>query len=315
MVTASSSAKTSFAGPQIHLRGRLVTEESGRLSIGSAPILYGLAVYTVLPVTYDVKTKQHLAFRLADHVRRLNDSAKIVGLQLDEPLSEKKFTEHLHDLLVQNNVRQDVLVRSTLFTDEVLAGTKSHGLPTSFSMYAYSGPQFYNPNGIHVCVSSWRRTPDVCIPSRAKINGSYINATLMKNQALAEGYDDAIALDTAGHVAESTVANIFIIRGGKLITPDPSADILEGITRDTVIQWAERQGIKVVQRQIDRSELYIADEIFITGTSARITPVLTVDKRPVANGRAGKLTKQLQNEYAELLSGKVTIEPAWITVL
>lgn len=310
-----SSSKPAFAGSKVHLRGDLVDEEVARLSIGSAPLLYGLAVYTVISVRYNPKDKTYLTFRVQDHVRRLNNSAKIVGMQPDEPITKESFNTSLAELMRANQVRKDCLVRCTLFTDEVLAGTKSHGLPTGFSMYAYGGEPMYDPQGVNVCVSAWRRTPDSAIPARAKINGSYINATLMKNQALADGYDDAIALTIDGHVAESTVANVFLVRDGKLITPDISADILEGITRDTIIRLAKSSGLEVVERRIDRSELYIADEIFLTGTSAAVTPVLSVDKRPVAHGKPGLLTKRLQRDHQRILSGELVLDCEWITVL
>jgi branched-chain amino acid aminotransferase len=316
MVVIKPYQKPQLAGPHVVFRSSLTTEENGRLSIASAPILYGLAVYSVLSVHYNTHNDTYIIFRFVDHLKRLRDSATIVGMKIDgRQLDKTLFLDHLSGLLRSNQVKEDCLVRCTLFTDEILAGTKSHGLPTSLTMYAYTSPPLHDPEGIHVCVSSWRRTPDNCIPSRAKINGSYINASLMKNQALMEGYDDAIALDTDGHVAESTVANIFIVRNGKLITPDLSADILEGITRSTVIAWASKNGVTIEERQVDRTELYIADEIFITGTSAKITPVLSVDKRTIGNGRKGRVTEQLQADYDKLLTGALVIEPAWLTVV
>lgn len=296
-------------------RGKLVSARSGQVSIASAPVLYGLAVYTVLAVHYDTKSGRYVIFRLQDHVARLNNSAKIVGLRLEREIEVEQFKNELRQLLIANEVTEDVLVRATLFTDEEMAGTKSHGLPTSFSMYVYGGAPLYDPAGVHVGVSAWRRTPDVCIPSRAKINGSYMNATLMKNQALADGYDDAIALNTCGHVAESTVANIFLVRNGTLITPDLTSDILEGITRDSILRMAKAYGIEVCERAIDKSELYIADEIFLTGTSAHVTPVLSVDRRPVGGGVSGPITTLLQAQYRQARSGIKVIESNWITRL
>src|SRR5690606_8823051 len=144
--------------------------------------------------------------------------------------------------------------------------------------------EILSKDGIHCCISSWQRTADNAQPSRAKINGSYINASLMKNEAILDGYDEAIALDQHGHVSEGTVANLFIVRDGELITPDSATDILEGITRNSIIQLAKDLKIPVSQRSIDRSELYIADEVFMCGSSAQITPVLSVDKREIGTG-------------------------------
>ncbi|MGH7237890.1 MAG: aminotransferase class IV, partial [Candidatus Saccharimonadales bacterium] len=273
-------------------------------------------VYTVLPVHYDENTKQYMAFRLADHLRRIRQSAQIVGMVIDENLLEpESFAAQLGSLLRADEVSEDVLARVTLFTDGIIAGAKTHGQPTSMSIYLYTNPEFYPPAGIHVGVSSWRRTPDNCIPARAKINGGYAGAALMKNQALLDGYDDAIALGLDGHVAESTVANIFIVRGGRLVTPGLSADILEGITRDSAICWAQEHDLLVEQRPVDRTELYIAEEVFLTGTSAKITPVLSIDRRPISGGKAGPITKKLQSDYDSLLTGGVTINSAWLTVI
>lgn len=315
MVSVKSPAAR-LIGPKISLRGELVGESDNGFSVASSPVLYGLAVYTVLPVQFDEKTKQYIAFRLSDHLRRIRQSAQIVGMVIDENLLEPEtFAAQLGSLLRADEVSEAVLARVTLFTDGVIAGAKTHGQPTGTSIYLYTNPDFYPPEGIHACVSSWRRTPDNCIPARAKINGSYAGAALMKNQAFLDGYDDAIALGLDGHVAESTVANIFIVRGGRLITPDLSADILEGITRDSVICWAKKNDLPVEQRPLDRTELYIADEVFLTGTSAKITPVLSIDRRPIAGSKVGPITKKLRSDYDDLLTGKLTINSSWLTVI
>jgi branched-chain amino acid aminotransferase len=138
------------------------------------------------------------------------------------------------------------------------------------------------------------------IPARAKVNGQYVNASLMKNEALQNGYDEAIALDASGHVSEGTVANLFIIRDDKLITPDMATDILEGITRNSIIEIANELGIEHEQRTIDRTELYIADEAFMCGSSANVTPILSIDKRKVGNGKIGKITKMISDEYSKI---------------
>ena len=182
--------------------------------------------------------------------------------------------------------------------------------------YIYPMGEILPRSGINVCVSSWTRNSDNAIPSRAKVNGSYANATLMKNEAILNGYDDAIALDTHGHVAEGTVANVFIVRNGTLVTPSASTDILEGITRDSIMRIARDAGIPVVERVIDRSELYIADEVFICGSSARIIPVLSVDKRPIANGAIGPVATSLLEKYraAQNGSGSETYKE-WLTAI
>ena len=170
-------------------------------------------------------------------------------------------------------------------------------------------------SGISACVSSWTRTADNMIPSRAKLNGSYINASLMKNEALRNGFDDAIALDNNGHVTEGTVANIFLVRGGRLYTPDTSSDILEGITRNSVIELANSLGLTVAERPIDRSEIYISDEAMFVGSSAKVTPILSVDHRPIGDGTVGPITKRLAERYDELQHARLQLSDKWLTAV
>jgi branched-chain amino acid aminotransferase len=183
------------------------------------------------------------------------------------------------------------------------------------SAYVYPMGEILPRSGANVCVSSWMRNPDNAIPSRAKVNGSYVNASLMKNEALLNGYDDAIAVDGHGHVAEGTVANLFIVRGGVLITPGPETDILEGITRDSLLRIAKDLNISVQERSIDRSELYIADEMFMCGSSARLTPVLSVDKRPVGSSSAGTITQKISDAYQAAQTGADTKYVGWLTLV
>ncbi|MEO8785343.1 MAG: aminotransferase class IV [Candidatus Saccharimonadales bacterium] len=283
---------------QAYFRDDFVPFSEANLSIGSSPVLYGLCVYTVFAASWDPKAKQLYAFRLKDHYKRLVNSANIMDFNsFSKVWSYERFELTMLELLRRNKVQENVLVRAAVFVDELLAGTKIHDLKNSFSAYVYPMGHILPDDGAHVCVSSWQRTADNAIPSRAKVNGSYINASLMKNEALLNGYDEAIAIDDHGHVAEGTVANLFIVRGGKLITPDPATDILEGITRDTVLQLAAELGIPAVERSIDRSELYIADEIMMCGSSARVLPILSVDKRQAGNGQAGPLTKKIATAF------------------
>jgi branched-chain amino acid aminotransferase len=232
-----------------------------------------------------------------------------------EEWTYEKFEQTMLELLARNKIQEDALVRVTVYIDELVAGTKIHGLKNSMSAYIYPMGEILSLDGVNLCVSSWVRNSDNSIPAKAKINGSYVNASLMKNEALMNGFDDAIALDHHGHVAESTVANLFIVRNGKLATPDTSTDILEGITRDSLIEVAKRLDITVEERSIDRTELYKSSEAFLCGTSARVTPVLSIDKRPVGNGKVGSITKQLMQEYDAIQNGEREAFGDWVKVL
>ncbi|CAN5395110.1 branched-chain amino acid transaminase [soil metagenome] len=301
---------------EVFFRDSFVPFKEANVSIASSPVLYGLSIYTVFSVNWNEKDKKLYLFRMRDHYDRLINSARIMDFHsfIDE-WSFKKFEETMLELLRRNKIEEDALVRVTVFIDELAAGTKIHGLKNSLSAYIYPMGEILPRSGIHACVSSWQRTADNAIPSRAKVNGSYINASIMKNEALLNGYDEAIAIDQHGHVAEGTVANLFIVRGGQLITPDTSTDILEGITRSSIISLAEKLNLTCLQRAIDRSELYIADEAFMCGSSARVTPVLSIDKRQLGSGKIGPLTERLMNEYEAAQKGTNNLFPGWLHAL
>ena len=302
-----------YTKSEVFFRDTFVPFEQANLSIASSPILYGLSVYSVFSVNWNTQSNALIIFRLKDHYDRLVNSAKILDFHsFVNDWNYDKFEQTMLELLRKNSPQDDVLVRVTVFVDELIAGTKIHGLKNSVSAYIYPMGEILSRDGIHACVSSWQRTADNAIPSRAKVNGSYVNASLMKNEALLNGYDDAIAIDEHGHVSEGTVANLFIVRDNKLITPDGSTDILEGITRNTLLALAKDAGIETSQRSIDRSELYIADEIFMCGSSARITPVLSVDKRQIGSGQAGRVTQLLGEAYRQLQHGELGTHTDWL---
>lgn len=305
-----------LADSQVFLRDTLVPFKDANLSIASSPVLYGLSVYTVCMATWDDKNQQLNVFRLKDHYRRLCNSAQIMDFHsFAGEWSYERFAETVQQLLRANKVRENALIRATVFIDELSAGTRMNGLRNSLSIFVYPMVPVLNPKGVHLCVSSWQRTPDNAIPARAKVNGSYINASLMKNEALQNGYDDSIAIDEHGHVSESTVSNIFIVKNGVLITPDASTDLLEGITRDTVLVLAAQLGIKTEERAVDRSELYTADEIFLSGSSARLAPALSVDKRTVGKGQPGPIFSKLQKRYQEVQLQAPNDHTDWLTAV
>jgi branched-chain amino acid aminotransferase len=210
-----------------YFRDDFVSFDKANLSIASAPFLYGLTIYTVFPVFWNDKQQQLYMFRLGDHFKRLQNSSKIMAF--DDFLKDcdyRQFESTMKELLVQNRVRQDALVRVSVFVDDILKGTRMHELRHSLSAFVYPVTPFFKKTEIALGVSSWTRTPDNAIPARAKINGSYVNASLMKHEAVLNGFDDAIALDSHGHVAESTVANVFLVKEGQLFTPSSSTATL-----------------------------------------------------------------------------------------
>lgn len=298
----------------VYFRDRFVPFGEAKLSIASAPMLYGLSIYTNFPVFKGADGKEVYIFRLADHFRRLQNSTHVMAFtDFEKDWDAAKFENMVKELLRRNKVRGDSLVRVSVFVDDVLKGTRMHGLKHSLAAFVYPTPQMLPKSGASLCVSSWRRTPDNAIPSRAKVNGSYVNASLMKHEAVQNGFDDAIALDAEGHVAESTVANIFLVRGGSLLTPGVDTDLMEGLTRNTVFSLARELEIPCEERSIDRSELYLADEIFLSGSSVNIVPVTSVDNKPVGKGKPGKVTERISEAYNRLVRGKSGERSDWLT--
>jgi branched-chain amino acid aminotransferase len=289
--------------PKIFFGDKIVNSNEAVLSVMSSAILYGLSVYTVFPV-FVAKDGELAAFRLKDHYSRLYESAKIIGIDgFAGHWDFEKFLQATEVLISANEINEDVFIRATIHVDEKLPGTRSRGLHTVFSMFAYEAEPIIPQNGARLKTSVWRRVPDYSIPSRAKVNGAYVNSVLAKQDAIDSGYDDCIFLDVQGHVCELSAANIFLVRSGKLITPDKTSDLLEGINRRTIIEQANELGIEVEERTVDFTELYIADEVFVSGTSAFLAPVIEIDARIIADGKIGPVTTRLRKLHNDLLRG------------
>lgn len=275
-----------------------------KLSVASSAVLYGLSVYTVLPVRKNDDGKL-IAFRLHDHYQRLINSAKIIGIDtFEREWTEEKFVAAVREVIAANDVTEPVFVRATVHVDELVAGTRSRGLHTMLSIFIYEAVPILPGNGARLKTSVWRRIPDYAIPSRAKVNGAYVNSVLGKQDALDSGYDDCIFLDIAGHVCELSAANIFIVRDNVIITPDTTSDLLEGISRTTILTIARDLGFEVQERDVDLTELYVADEVFACGTSANIAPVIEIDARQIGAKDVGPITQKLRSKYFDILYGR-----------
>lgn len=300
----------------VYFGDKFVQAEQANLSIASSAVLYGLSVYTVFPVSIG-SNGELLGFRLREHFDRLANSSKIIGIDtFAQNWTYDKFLKTTKELLEKNQIKKDVFVRATVHVDEQIAGTRSRGLHTVLSMFIYDADTILKPAGARLKTSVWRRIPDYAIPSRAKVNGAYVNSVLAKQDALDSGYDDCVFLDAQGHVCELSAANIFIVRHGQLITPDTTSDLLEGINRRTVIEIARNDiGLEVIERNIDLTEMYVADEVFASGTSANIAPILEVDARKIGSGQVGPITKKLQKIHNDLRHGQYKNSRDWLTEL
>ena len=284
------------------------------VSIASSAVLYGLSVYTVFPIA--VKGSERYAFRLTDHFRRLVNSAKIIGIDtFTAEWDEKKFTAAVDSLVQANNPSEDVFVRATVHVVELLPGTRARGLKTTLSLFMYEAASILPLEGARLKTSVWRRVPDYAIPSRAKVNGAYVNSVLAKQDAIDSGYDDCILLDVNGHVCELSAANIFLVREGVLITPGTASDILEGINRRTVLEMAGTMNLSILERNVDLTELYIADEVFACGTSAFVTPILAIDSRVIGDGKMGSVTGLIRERLSKIVHGEDELSAKYCTTL
>lgn len=297
----------------VYFGDAFVPLEKANLSVASSAVLYGLSVYTVFPISKNNKG-DWVAFRLSDHYNRLIDSARIIGIDTFQPQwSFERFETVVKELLSRNSPKDNVFARVTVHVDDLVPGTKSRGLHTSVSMFLYEAASILPRDGARLKTSVWRRIPDYAIPSRAKVNGAYVNSVLAKQDAIDSGYDDCVFLDASGHVCELSAANIFIVRAGVLITPDTTNDLLEGINRRTIIQLAKDLQIPVEERSVDLTELYIADEAFACGTSAYLTPITEVDARKI-HGK-GPLSQKLRALHADVITGNSPHYSDWVTIV
>ncbi|MBI3964467.1 MAG: branched-chain amino acid transaminase [Chloroflexi bacterium] len=295
-----------------YFRGHLIPLHEARVGIRTHALQYGTGCFAALRGYWTDEEQQLFVLHMKAHFERLHGSARILFMRL--PVSVDELIELTLDLLRCNNTRSDVYVRVILFKDAEETGPRLHELSDALAIFTTPPRSNYMTGyqGIRCCISSWRRVDDNGIPARAKVTGLYVNAALARTEAQLNGYDDAIMLTHDGHVSEASVQNLFLVTRGTLHTPAVSENILVGITRGAVLQIArEDLGLQVVERQIDRSELYVADEIFLCGTGSEITPVRDIDGRPIANGEVGPVTRNLQDLYFAAARGQVPKYRHW----
>ena len=250
---------------------------------------------------------------LRDHYDRLRTSAKILLMEL--PYSTDELIDITIELCKRNGFELDVYLRPCIFKAAEDIGVRLHNVPDAFAIIPVPFTAYLDPSrGLDVCVSSWRRADDTMAPPRAKITGLYVNSALAKSEAVANGYDEAILLSHDGHVAEGSAENIFLVRRNVLYTPDPSQNVLEGCTRRAIMDIARAElGIEIVERSIDRGELYCAEEIFFTGTAAGVHQVASVDRRLVGDGQLGPITRRLAEIYQRIVTGREPRYQDWLT--
>jgi branched-chain amino acid aminotransferase len=305
--------------PYAYFEGQIVPSDEAKVSIATHALQYGTGAFGGIRGYLDVSEESINIFRLPDHTRRLMNSSKMLRAKLN--VDADGLGTVIQDLVAKNNPRSNIYIRPFIYKAGIELTPRLNGVRDDIAIYVIAfGDYFSMEKPLRVLVSSWVRLADNIIPSRGKITGGYINSSLAKDQAEEAGYDDAIMLNTAGKVAEGSGANLFIVRNGTLITSPITGDILEGITRRSVFMFARDAGIPVEEREIDRSELYVADEAFFCGTGAQVAAIGNIDGRLVGDGTRGEITKTIQDiffacvrgqdaKYQHLLT-KVPVRPA-----
>jgi branched-chain amino acid aminotransferase len=296
----------------VFLDGELVRYRDAYLPPMTHALHYGTGCFEGIRAYWNPTHNQLYLLQAEAHYQRLRRSAAILRLKL--PYSSDDLVRRTLEILQRNESRTDTYIRPMVFISAEEIGVRLHNLQQSFMIYtAPLGAYIDTENGIRCGVSSWRRISDSSIPARAKITGSYVNSALAKSEALENGFDEAIMLSSDGHVSEGSAENLFMLRDGVFVTPPVSEDILEGITRALLIGLIrDRLGLEVVERTIDRTELYTCDELFLCGTGAQVSPVIEVDRRAIGDGRVGSQTLELQGIYFRAVRGEEPRYRDWL---
>jgi branched-chain amino acid aminotransferase len=287
--------------------GRIVPIAEATISVMNHALNYGTGVFGGLRGYWNTDQQQLYVFRPLDHFERFLQSAALLRIQL--PYGAEALTDIVAELLRTENFQENIYIRPLAYKNLNGIGVRLHDVPDALTIWAIPfGRYIQNEEGAHVCFSSWNRVDDNAIPARGKISA------LIKSDAVLSGYDEALVLNADGHVSEASASNIFIVRKGVVITPPVSSNVLEGITRRTMIQLLrEDLGIEVVEREIDRTEVYIADEVFLCGTGVQVAAVTKVEHRPIGSGQMGDITLSLRDLYHDVVSGRVEKYRAWLS--
>ena len=308
-------AKTDVANRLIWCKGEIVNVNNAMVNVLSPTSQFGLNVFEGIPCYWNDDEKQLYAFRMNEHYDRLLRSAKLI--QLDCKYTKDDLKKALVDTVKANEYDENLNVRQTLFVD----GFGSWGSEGPVEMFVAPIPRGrtsaeYNKKGLNCCFTSWRRISDENLSPRVKCGANYINSRVGQREALRNGYDTCIFLNEVGKVAEGPGSCFFMIKGDTLITPRLTDSVLESITRDTIIQLAQKElGLKFVERTIDRTEVYMADEAFLCGSAMEITPIFSVDRYQIGDGREGKVTHDLHMKYLEAVQGKLADRKEWLTAI
>lgn len=293
-------------------RGQIRPIEEAKVSVMTSALNYGTGVFEGIRAFWADEEGELFVFRLREHYERFLSNCRILLLGL--PYTVDQLCEITLELLRREGFKTDVYVRPLAYKSSEVIGVRLHNLEDDCTIFAVPfGGYIEATGGARAMISSWRRLDDNSLPARGKITGSYVNSALAKTEAMLHGFDEALMLSQDGHVSEGSAENLFIVRGGGLITPPVTENILEGITRTTVLELARELGIKTLERPIDRTELYLAQEVFLAGTAAGLVPIVQVDHRQVADGKPGPIFGKLSARYERIVRGSEPSRRRWCT--
>ena len=289
--------------------GKYVTAEKAKVPVTTHAIHYGTSIFEGIRGYWN---ENLYIFRLADHLKRFRNSGKFYSISLN--YSDDQILNAIVNLCRKNNIKRSCYIRPFYFVGQY--GINLHvneKAPTHVAIYTALFGDLFDKNGITTCISSWRKFSDATTPTQAKMGGNYLNSVLATQECKRNGFDEAILLDLAGNVSEAPGENIFLVRDEQLLTPPISSSALEGITRDTIITLAHDMGYKTIIKKIPKSELYLADEVFLTGTAAEITPIIQIDHKKI--GKVGKITKSMMDAYNDVVMNKNDKYSNWLTAV
>ena len=289
---------------------KYVLTEKAKVPITTHAIHYGTSIFEGIRAYWNGKNLH--VFRLDEHVKRFRRSGQFYNISLN--YSDKVISDAIIGICKKNNIKKSCYIRPFYFVGDY--GINLHvteKAPTNVAIFTFPFGDLFNKNGITAGVVSWRKFSDTSTPAQAKMGGNYLNSIIATQEAKRNGFDEAILLDHNGNVSEAPGENIFIVRDGQLLTPSLASSALEGITRDAIIKIAKDLDIDFIERDIVRSELIISDEIFLTGTAAEITPIISMDSKKIGNGKPGDITKKMMQEYTDIVMNKNNDYAQWLT--
>jgi len=307
--TMAEQGKPKFA----FFEGKIVPIEDAKISVMTHAFNYGTGVFGGLRGYWNDDEHQLFVFRPHDHFERLTQSASL--LRINVPHSVPQLVEILNELLRTEGFRENVYIRPVAYKSTEMIGVRLHDVDDELTMFAMPFGRYVDKEeGLHVGFSAWRRVDDNAIPARGKITGAYANSALIKSDALLAGYDEALVLNEDGHLSESSAANLFIVRKGVVITPPIESNVLEGIVRRSLITlMRDELGLEVVERNVDRTEVYIADEMIMCGTGVQVAAVTRVEHRPIGSGQMGPITRKVRDLFFDVVRGRVEKYREWLT--